>query len=178
MRLLIFFCIIFLSFSGFAKELNLLCKSSVNPDNHFFIELNINNNYVNVIIPFVSVDDEMEFLLRLKALGLDINDFTKSELANVNDTLLEIKYHIHLEKILDKGLQLAFPESMLQEFTQAKETFLNFKSTGKIKFDEDGFGHFGNLLIYRNTGKTMISATYDQAQKVLLFNCEVYKKLF
>ena len=178
MRLLIFFCLTFLSLSVLSKELNLLCKSNLNPDNHFFIELDINKNYVNVIIPFVSEENDMYFLSHLKALGLDVNDFTKSELANVTETLLEIKYNIHLEKILDKGLQLAFPETMLREFTQTKENLLNLKSTGKIKFDEDGFGHFGNLLIYRDTGKTMISATFDDAKQILLFNCQINKKLF
>ena len=115
MRLLIFFCLTFLSLSVLSKELNLLCKSNLNPDNHFFIELDISKNYVNVIIPFVSEENDMEFLSHLKALGLDVNDFTKSELVNVTETLLEIKYNIHLEKILDKGLQLAFPETMLRE---------------------------------------------------------------
>ena len=146
--LILFGVIFLLSFNLKAKPVNLMCYFDNDVDEHFFVQLDLNKKYADIHIPLYLED---ESLAKLKAIGIDINDFTKTEINKITSSIIDIKFYADISKGLQVYSQLQRPDSDTEEYKNFEETLKELINENLVTVREDGYAHLGNFLIYRNT---------------------------
>lgn len=145
----IFFILIsLLPLSLHAKPVNLMCYFDNDEDEHFFVQLDLNKKYADIHIPLYL---EGERLAKLKAIGIDINDFTKTEINKITSSIIDMKFYADINKGLQVYSELQRPDSDNEENKNFEEALKELINENLVTVREDGYAHLGNFLIYRNT---------------------------
>ena len=131
-----------------AKTVNLMCYIDNDEDFNFFVQLDLNKKYADIHIPLYL---EGERLAKLKAIGIDINDFTKTEINKITSSIIDMKFYADISKGLQVYSELQRPDSDNEENKNFEEALKELINENLVIVREDGYAHLGNFLIYRNT---------------------------
>ena len=173
MRKLLFIIVLFFSTSVLAESINLKCFEKKKEEEHFLIKINLKKNFADLTIP-IYLDDT---LLSLKAIGFDLNDFTKTKINEVTDSFIDLKFYGNVKQGLDRYRSLDKPDSMKEKFKNFETVFQQVLETNMLKLDDEGYTNFFDILIYRDSLNAIYtSSTYGEVDSLKLI-CELSKNI-
>lgn len=170
-KIIIFIGILFFSTSVFAENINLKCFDKKNEEEHILIKINLKKNFADLTIPIYLEDT----FLSLKAIGFDLNDFTKTKINEVSDSFIDLKFYGNIKQGLDKFRSLDKPESMKEKFKNFETTFQLILDTNMLKLDDEGYANFFDILIYRDSLNAVFTSSVYGEFESFKFICELRK---